>query len=93
MNKTETVIPAAPHSPAKPRPRTPHTPHQDKGRRDGEGSRKVQATGKENKEVKEKHRSSPLCLRPNCDLNSPGDQKCGSGQGSVSIILEKSIIC
>ncbi|KAK8390013.1 hypothetical protein O3P69_012905 [Scylla paramamosain] len=65
----------------------PRTPHLDKGRREGEGSRKPQASGKENKEMKEnKLRSSPLCLRPNCDLNSPSDQhKCGSGQGFVEI--------
>lgn len=65
----------------------------------------ISKEGKENKEneqevkecSKEKLKPSPLCLRrqgSKCDLKSPGEQqKYGSVQGSVSIILEKSIIC
>lgn len=89
-------VPAAMDSPSKPRPRPPHP---EKAKRESDvGARKPAASGKENKEVKEvKLRPSPLCLRrqgSKCDLKSPGDQhKCGAGQGSVSIILEKGIIC
>lgn len=56
--------------------------------------------GKENKEngkegMKEKLKPSPLCLRrqgSKCDLKSPTDQQ-KYGASTVSIILEKSIIC
>lgn len=83
--------------------------HMEKGKlvREAELAKKIAISkeGKENKENgkeikdcgREKLKPSPLCLRrqgSKCDLKSPTEQqKYGSVQGSVSIILEKSIIC
>ncbi|XP_042235571.1 serine/threonine-protein kinase 17A-like isoform X2 [Homarus americanus] len=93
-------------SPSKSRSRLVHT---EKGKliRESDLAKKLASNkeGKENKEngkeikdcSKEKLKPSALCLRrqgSKCDLKSPTEQqKYGSVQGSVSIILEKSIIC
>nr|XP_053630080.1 serine/threonine-protein kinase 17B-like [Cherax quadricarinatus] len=89
-------------SPGKSRCRLPHT-EKSKLVRETELAKKIASSkeGKENKEngkeikdsSKEKLKPSPLCLRrqgSKCELKSPTEQqKYGSVQGSVSIILEK----